>query len=86
MREMFETRTHAWREAGLERELSPSRVNRARRDAVILLVAIVGVLILNDQRRDLFPGFTKEFRFLTVVVLVILGWAFARAIGPGPRA
>jgi small-conductance mechanosensitive channel len=83
MRDMFETRTHAWREAGLERELNPRRVSRARRDAAIFLVAIVGVLILNDQRRELFPGFTKEFRMLTVVVLVILGWAFARAIGRG---
>jgi small conductance mechanosensitive channel len=81
MREMFETRTHAWREAGLEQELSPRRVNRARRDAIIFLVAIVGILVLNDNRRDLFPGFTKEVRILTVVVLVILGWAFARAIG-----
>ena len=83
MRDMFETRTHRWREAGLERELNPQRVNRARRDALIFLVAIVGVLVLNDNRRDLFPGFTKEFRILTVVVLVILGWAFARAIGRG---
>jgi small-conductance mechanosensitive channel len=83
MRDMFETRTHAWREAGLEQELNPRRVSRARRDALIFLVAIVGVLILNDQRRELFPGFTKEFRMITVVVLVILGWAFARAIGRG---
>jgi small conductance mechanosensitive channel len=83
MRDMFETRTHRWREAGLERELNPQRVNRARRDALLFLVAIVGVLVLNDNRRDLFPGFTKEFRILTVVVLVILGWAFARAIGRG---
>ena len=83
MRDMFETRTHAWREAGLERELNPRRVNRARRDALLFLTAIVGVLILNDQRRELFPGFTKEFRILTVIVLVILGWAFARAIGRG---
>jgi small-conductance mechanosensitive channel len=81
MRDMFETRTHAWREAGLEQELNPRRVNRARRDALLFLVAIVGVLFLNDHRRDLFPGFTREVRILTVVVLVILGWAFARAIG-----
>jgi small-conductance mechanosensitive channel len=81
MRDMFETRTHAWREAGLEQELSPQRVNRARRDAFLFLVAIVGVLFLNDHRRDLFPGLTREVRILTVVVLVILGWAFARAIG-----
>ena len=83
MRDMFETRTHAWREAGLEQELNPRRVNRARRDALILLPAIVGMLLLNDHRRDLFPGFTKEFRIITVVVLVILGWALARAVGRG---
>ena len=83
MPDMFETRTHRWREAGLERELNPQRVNRARRDALILLIAIVGVLVLNDNRRDLFPGYSKEIRILTVVVLVILGWAFARAIGRG---
>jgi small conductance mechanosensitive channel len=83
MRDMFETRTHAWREAGLEQELNPRRVSRARRDALLFLVAIVGVLFLNDNRRDLFPGFTKEVRILTVVVLMILGWAFARAIGRG---
>lgn len=83
MRDMFETRTHQWREAGLERELNPQRVNRARRDALIILLAAVAVLVLNDNRRDLFPGFTKEFRIITVIALVILGWAFARAIGRG---
>jgi small-conductance mechanosensitive channel len=83
MRDMFETRTHAWREAGLEQELNPRRVNRARRDTLILLPAMVAMLILNDHRRDLFPGFTKEFRILTVIVLMILGWALARAIGRG---
>jgi small-conductance mechanosensitive channel len=81
MRDMFETRTHAWREVGLERELSPKRVSRARRDVLIFLPAIAAVLVLYDNRGDLFPGLTKEVRFVTVAVLVILGWAFARAIG-----
>lgn len=83
MRDMFETRTHAWREVGLERELSPRRVNRARRDALIFLPAIAGVLVLYGQRKDLFPGLGKEVRFITVVALVILGWGLARAIGRG---
>jgi small-conductance mechanosensitive channel len=81
MRDMFETRTHAWREVGLERELSPQRVSRARRDVAIFLPAIAAVLVLYDNRGDLFPGLTREVRIATVVVLVILGWAFARAIG-----
>jgi small-conductance mechanosensitive channel len=83
MRDMFETRTHAWREVGLERELSPQRVNRARRDALIFLPLIAATLFLYGNRKDLFPGLGKEIRFLTVVVLVILGWAFARAVGRG---
>lgn len=81
MRDMFETRTHAWREVGLERELSPKRVSRARRDLAILLPAVAAMLLLYDNRGDLFPGLTKEVRFVTVAVLVILGWAVARAVG-----
>jgi small conductance mechanosensitive channel len=83
MRDMFETRTHAWREVGLERELNPSRVNRARRDVAIFLIAIAGVFVVYEQRADLFPGLTREVRFITVAVLVILGWGLARAIGRG---
>jgi small conductance mechanosensitive channel len=81
MRDMFETRTHAWREVGLEQELSPKRVNRARRDTAIFLVAIAGVFVLYENRGDLFPGLTREVRITTVIVLMILGWGFARAIG-----
>jgi small conductance mechanosensitive channel len=81
MRDMFETRTHAWREVGLERELSPSRVSRARREALIFIPAIAGVLVVYGNRKDLFPGLGKEVRFITVVVLVALGWGLARAIG-----
>ena len=83
IRDMFETRTHAWREVGLERELSPSRVSRARRDALIFMPAIAAVLVLYANRSELFPGLGREVRILTVVALVILGWAFARAIGRG---
>ena len=81
MRDMFETRTQAWRDVGLERELSPRRVNRARRDVVIFLAAIAGVIVLNDHRRDLFPGLTREVRIIAVIALMALGWGFARAIG-----
>ena len=83
MRDMFETRTHAWREVGLERELEPGRVNRARRDVAIFLIAIAGVFVVYENRGDLFPGLGREVRFLTVAVLVILGWGLARAIGRG---
>jgi small conductance mechanosensitive channel len=81
MRDMFETRTHAWREVGLEQELNPKRVNRARRDTAIFLFAIAGVFVVYENRAELFPGLTREVRIVTVLVLMILGWGFARAIG-----
>jgi small conductance mechanosensitive channel len=81
MRDMFETRTHRWEEAGLEQELSRSRVNRARRDAAIFIPLSAAVLVLYDNRHDLFPGLGREVRVITVIVLMILGWAVARAVG-----
>jgi small-conductance mechanosensitive channel len=80
-RDMFETRTHAWREAGLERELSSARVSRARWQAILFLPLLVGVVIAYNHRKDLFPGAAQPVRVVTVVVLVIVGWVFARAVG-----
>lgn len=78
---MFETRTHAWREAGLEGELESGRLSRARWQAIVFLPLLVGVVIAYDHRKDLFPGATQPARIVTVIVLVILGWVFARAVG-----
>ncbi|MEA2375167.1 MAG: small conductance mechanosensitive channel [Thermoleophilaceae bacterium] len=78
---MFETRTHAWREAGLERELESGRLSRARWQAIVFLPLLVGVVIAYNHRKDLFPGATQPARIVTVVVLVIVGWVFARAVG-----
>jgi small-conductance mechanosensitive channel len=50
---MFETRSHAWREAGLLRQISPRVVKRARVEALLLLVVFVGVVILYDNRVSL---------------------------------
>ncbi|MBV9213167.1 MAG: mechanosensitive ion channel family protein [Actinobacteria bacterium] len=84
MREMFETRSHAWRAVGLERELARSQLARARKQAIwaiLLLPLLIGVVILYSHRRALFPGSGQAARIVTVVVLVIVGWAFARAVG-----
>jgi small-conductance mechanosensitive channel len=78
---MFETRTHAWREAGLERELDSQRLSRARWQAIVFLPLIVGVVVAYNNRDDLFPGAGDLPRVIAVIVLVILGWIFARAIG-----
>jgi small conductance mechanosensitive channel len=81
MRDMFETRTHAWREAGLEREIERKEASRARWQALIYLPLLVGVIVAYNHRHDLFPRAGELVKVLTVVVLVIFGWIFARAVG-----
>jgi small conductance mechanosensitive channel len=42
---------------------------------------IAAVLVVFNRRRDLFPGLGTQVRIATVVALVVLGWALARALG-----
>ena len=80
---MFETRTEAWREAGLGAELDVPGARRARGEFVVLLAMIAGVLIVFSQRRELFPGMGTPVRIATVAALIIFGWGLARALGRG---
>jgi small conductance mechanosensitive channel len=50
---MFETRSHAWREVGLLRQISPRVVKRARLEALLLVPLFVGVVVLYDNRVSL---------------------------------
>jgi small-conductance mechanosensitive channel len=50
---MFETRSQAWREVGLLRQISPQVVKRARLEALVLLPLFVGVVVLYDNRVSL---------------------------------
>ena len=71
MRRMFETRSHAWREAGLARELTAARRARgpsATRCCFILLFA--GVLVAYSYRDDLFGPLDKPVRIGTVIALL----------------
>jgi small conductance mechanosensitive channel len=100
---MFETRSQAWREVGLLRQISPRVVKRARLEALVLVPLFVAVVILYDHRVGLFGRETHAYRdshgvlhpphkhleqaldtpitVVTVILLVILGWAIARDIG-----
>src|SRR5580658_3756065 len=51
---MFETRSQAWKEVGLLRQISPRVVKRARLEALVLLPIFVGVVIVYDNRVSLF--------------------------------
>ncbi|MGH2912432.1 MAG: hypothetical protein ACRDJ3_08145, partial [Solirubrobacteraceae bacterium] len=50
---MFETRSQAWREAGLLRQVSPGVVRKARWEALVLVPLFVGVVVLYENRRSL---------------------------------
>ena len=94
---MFETRSQAWREVGLLRQISPRVVKRARLEALVLLPLFVGVVVFYDNRvsllgaagqhgkaaKELEPALETPITVATVIVLVILGWAIARDIGRG---
>jgi small conductance mechanosensitive channel len=81
--QMFETRTEAWREAGLSFYVDRADAKRARAQFAVLLAMVAGVLVLFSRRRDLFPGYATEVRIATVVVLILLGWQLARSLGRG---
>lgn len=79
---MLQTRTHAWEEAGLSRQLGRVAARKARREALVLLPLLVAVLVVYASREELFGrDMDTLVRILTAVVLVALGWAFARALG-----
>ncbi len=51
---MFETRSHAWQEVGLLRQISPRVVKRARLEALVFVPLFVGIVLLYDSRVSLF--------------------------------
>lgn len=88
---MFETRSQAWDEAGLLPQVSPGAVRRARWEALLLVPLFIGVVVLYENRRSLL-GLTAHGKgqlawletpvdFVTVIVLIMLGWAIARDVG-----
>jgi small-conductance mechanosensitive channel len=88
---MFETRSQAWREVGLLRQISPRVVKRARLEALVFVPLFIAVVGVHEHRRDLLgrhpsSELTTLFDLATVVALLILGWAIARdagrALGP----
>jgi small conductance mechanosensitive channel len=79
---MLQTRSHAWEEVGLARQLGQRAAKRARRQLLVLLPALAGVLALYAYRDSIFgDDLDTVVRIATAIVLVILGWAFARDVG-----
>jgi small conductance mechanosensitive channel len=82
-RRLLDSRTQEWREVGLGAELDARSAVRARRELVVIAALIVAVLVIFNNRHELFPGHSREIRYATAVALVILGWAMARALAKG---
>lgn len=78
---MFETRTDAWHQAGLSEQIEPQRMKTAWLRLIVFSMLIAAVLVVFANRRDLFPGYLTEVRILTALLLFILGWGFASALG-----
>jgi small-conductance mechanosensitive channel len=58
---MFETRSQAWKEVGLLRQISPKVVKRARLEALVLMPIFVGVVLLYDNRAELFGTYVPRY-------------------------
>jgi small conductance mechanosensitive channel len=82
VRDMFATRSHAWEEAGLAKQLSQKEARKARRQIFFVVPLLTAVLLLYGYRDSVFgPDWDREVRIGTVIALVVLGWALARDIG-----
>jgi len=83
---MFETRSEAWEAAGLTVDFSQRAVRHARRDAAILVPLMIAVGVAYGLRRDIltkaqYHQLNTPIRIATVLILLALGWAVARAFG-----
>src|SRR3954451_23563826 len=85
MKQLFETRSHTWVDAGLARQLSRRALRRARIQILLFAPLLGGVLFLYTQRSEI-SGADTPIRIVTVVALLMLGWAlirdFGRLLGP----
>src|SRR5215475_12257569 len=86
LEKMFETRSEAWERVGLPvSEVSERTVKRAQRESMVLIPLIIAVLVAYDHRESILSKhtlntFQTPIQILTVIILVALGWALARAV------
>jgi small-conductance mechanosensitive channel len=83
---MFDTRSEAWEKVGLAMQTSQRAVTRSRRQAAVLLPLLIAVLVAYNARGAIFGHATAAkwetpIRLVTIVALLIIGWAVARDIG-----
>jgi len=77
---MFETRSQAWKEVGLLRQISPKVVKRARLEALVLLPVFVGVVLLYNNRAELFGTYVRAHRDSSTGHMVAAYYELEKAI------
>src|SRR3954451_12415912 len=80
MKQLFETRSHTWVDAGLARQLSRRALRRARIQILLFTPMLAGILFVYSQR-DRVSGADTPIRIVTVIALLMLGWALIRDLG-----
>jgi len=78
---MFETRTDAWRDAGLGDEVIPAQQGKAWPRLILFALLIAATLVAFGQRDQIAGDYVTEARILTAVLLFAFGWGFASALG-----
>jgi small conductance mechanosensitive channel len=89
---MFETHSHEWERVGLTQQANEPAIRKARRQAVVLVPLLAGVLVLNhyfgsytslagQSHTHLVHHSRTWVHIAAAVAVAILGWAFARDIG-----
>ena len=77
---MFDTRSHAWREVGLARQLSVRAVKRARIEFLVLALLAAATIVLFIFREELF-NLDAPIRAAAAIALLLIGFGIARDLG-----
>src|SRR5690348_18059159 len=77
---LFETRSHAWREVGLAKQLSSRAVKRARLQLFVLVPLAIAIYVAYKHRQAWF-GVDTPARVTAAIVLLAIGWQVARDVG-----
>lgn len=80
MQRLFETRSHAWREVGLAKQLSYRAVKRARIQLFVLVPLAIATYVAYKHRNAWF-GVDTPARVVAAIALLAIGWQVARDVG-----
>ncbi|HWE10249.1 MAG TPA: mechanosensitive ion channel family protein [Solirubrobacteraceae bacterium] len=87
---MFETRSDAWERVGLSIDVDSRDVQRSRRRAIVLIPLLIALIVAYDYvnhnrwhvlRSSGATGLEAPITIVTVLAVMVIGWALARAVG-----